>query len=142
MTPLEQVTERAMRNGNPGTRGVATPLLNLEEFFDGNDHVGSIGCNLDSEPSPREFFELLKTIRSKSEVSDVRIQITSVDDPGVEWPFSDTVWIMTSADEETVRSWFPPNLSPDEVWTGWTPRVRFEDVGVHDGHEPIAIWFD
>lgn len=142
MSPLDRITERVMRNGNPEERGVAVPLLTLEEFFEGNDHIGSIGCNLDSEPTPQEFYEFLTALRSKPQVSDVRVQITCVDDPGVEWPFSDTVWIITSADEETVRGWFPDTLAPDDVWTGWTTGVQFEEVAVADSHKPIAIWFD
>lgn len=131
-----------MRQGNPEIPGVPTPLLSLNEFFEGNDFVGSIGCNLDSEPTPQEFFQLLEAIKSRQDVSDVRIQISCVDDPGEDWPFSDTVWIMTSASEEAVQSWFPSALSPDEVWTGWTTGVNYEALEVDAAHEPVAVWFD
>lgn len=142
MTPLERVTERVMRQGNPEQRAVPTPLLTLEEFFDGNDFVGSIGCNLMSEPEPQQFYELLQSIRSRSDVSDVRIQITCVDDPGEDWPFSDTVWVMTSADPREIGSLFPEDLAPDEVWIGWTEGVKFEEYEILSGHHPVAIWYD
>jgi hypothetical protein len=142
MTPLERVTERMMRNGNPEERSVPTPLLTLEEFFDGNDFVGSIGCNLDSAPEPTEFFELLQAFRQRPDVSDVRIQITCVDDPGNDWPFSDTIWIMTDREPSEVQHWFPDDLAPNEVWEGWTNRVRFEECPLTPGHKPVGVWYD
>jgi hypothetical protein len=142
MTPLERVTERALRNGNPESRAVPTPLLTLEEFFEGNDSVGSIGCNLDPMPEPGELYKILLTIRARPEVSDVRVQITCVDAPGEEWPFSDTLWIITSADAEAVEKWLPGRVAPNEVWTGWLEGTAYEQVAVPDGHAPVAIWYD
>ena len=142
MTPLERVTERVMRNGNPGQGSVATPLLTLEEFFEGNDAIGSIGCNLASEPRPAEFYDLLRVIRQRDDVSDVRVQITAVDDPGNDWPFSDTVWIMTNTSPPDVESWFPKELAPDEVWEGWPEDIEVEEVDLEPGHRPVAAWYD
>lgn len=141
-TPLKRVTQRVMRNGNPEDRSVPTPLLTIEEFFDGNNFVGSIGCNLMSEPAPDEFLTLLQEIRDRADVSDVRIQITCVDNPGKDWPFSDTIWIMTSASPEAVRQLFPDELAPDEVWEGWTDGIKFEPCAITPGHRPIAAWYD
>lgn len=142
MTPLERVTERVMCNGNPEDQNVPTPLLTLEEFFEGNDEVGSIGCNLDEFPHPSEFRELLTEIEKRDDVSDIRIQITCVDSPGEEWPFSDVIWIMTSADSDKVRTWFPDRLVPDETWTGWTAGIKFENVELKSHHQPVAVWYD
>lgn len=139
---LARVTARVMVNGNPEDRGVPTPLLSLEEFFEGNDEIGSIGCNLLSTPQPSEFYTLLGKINSRPDVSDVRIQITCLDDPGKQWPFSDTIWIMTSADELTVKSWFPESLAPDEVWIGWVDRTIYEVLEIAEGHHPVAVWYD
>jgi hypothetical protein len=129
-------------NGNPEDRAVATPLLSLEEFFEGNEDVGSIGCNLEKCPPPSEFYALLKEFRDRPDVSDVRVQITCVDSPGEEWPFSDTVWIITAASEDTVRSWFPDELLPDEVWTGWIDGQKYDDLDISPGHHPVAAWYD
>lgn len=142
MTPLERVTERVMRNGNPEERSVPSPLLTLEEFFQGNDFVGSIGCNLDGEPQPAQFLDLLSSIRLRPDVSDVRIQITCVDDPGNEWPFTDTIWIMTQRTAAEVESWFPAELAPDEVWEGWTPGLKFEEIPLDPAYQPVAVWYD
>lgn len=142
MRPIDRVTERALRNGDPEDRGTRVPLLTLEEFFDGNDTVGSIGCNLDPAPEPSAMYEALLAIRSRPDVSDVRVQITAVDAPEEEWPFSDTVWIMTSSDHETASSWLPLELRPNESWVGWITGTRYEAITVTDGHNPVAIWYD
>lgn len=142
MTPLERVTQRVMRNGNPEERSVPTPLLTLEEFFEGNDFEGSIGCNLMSEPEPKQFYDLLREIRHRPDVCDIRIQITCVDDPGKDWPFSDTIWIITSAPLDEIRALFPDDLAPDDIWEGWTNGVRFESCDVAHGYSPVAVWFD
>lgn len=142
MTALERITERVMANGNPEDRRVRTPLLTLEEFFDGNDFVGSIGCNLDSEPAPAEFYELLSNMRSAPDVSDIRVQVTCVDDPGNDWPFSDTVWIFTNISPNEIAARFPSHLAPDEVWEGWIPGKSYDECEVREGHRPLAAWWD
>lgn len=142
ITPLERVTERVMRAGNPEERSVPAPLLSLEEFFEGNDHTGSIGCNLEFEPEPHEFYDLLANIRLKPEVHDIRIQITCVDSPGKEWPFSDTIWIITTASADAVRDWFPKRLAPDECWEGWNERGKYEPCEVPEGHRAVGVWYD
>jgi hypothetical protein len=59
---------------------------------------------------------VLKAIRARPEVADVRVAVAMFDSP--DWPFSETVWVMTSASPETVWSWFPEDLRPDETWAG------------------------
>jgi hypothetical protein len=142
MTPLQRVTERVLRNGNPQTPGVPAPLLTLEEFFEGNDLIGSIGCNLATQPQPSDFYDLLKQLRVRRDVSDIRVEITCVDHPGADWPFSDTVWIMTDAKADTVAAWFPQELAPNLAHEGWNPGMRYEQVPVLDGHRPISVWWD
>jgi hypothetical protein len=140
MTPLDRITERVTRNGEPDDADTPFPLLTLEEFFEGNDVTGSIGCNLVSAPTPSQFYEILRSIRDKEDVANVFVQVTAFDDP--EWPFSDTVWIMTSSPENKVRSWFPDELSPDEVWSGWLDGQEYEPVHIPSGMEPVACWWD
>jgi hypothetical protein len=88
MTPLQRITARV--NVAYNAPGTPEPLVTLEEFFDGNESAGSICCNLTPTPEPAEVYEVLKGIRSRSDVADVRVQITMFDDPD-DWPFSDTV---------------------------------------------------
>lgn len=93
MTPLERITERVNRNGDVNDPNTARPLLTLTEFFSGNEVDGSIGCNLNPTASPSEFHELLAVISRRHDVAEVRVQVTMFDDP--EWPFTDTVWVIT-----------------------------------------------
>lgn len=139
MTPLERITQRVTRLGHPDEPGTPTPLVTLDEFFDGNSEVGSIGCNLDSAPAPARFYELLLEIARRPEVKDVRVQITAFDAP--EWPFSDTVYVMTSATPEEVALWFPDDLKPDETWEGFVDQP-FEPYEVPVGCKPVACWWD
>jgi hypothetical protein len=139
MTPLERISERVSRNGNPEDPETPRPLLSINEFFDGNSIVGSIGCNLEYCPAPSEFYELLTTIAQRPEVKDIRVQVTAFDVP--EWPFSDTIYIMTSAPPDDVAGWFPDELKPDEIAAGFIDQP-YEEYEVPAGVQPICCWWD
>jgi hypothetical protein len=139
MTPLERITERVTRLGHPDNAETPRPLVTVEEFFDGNTEAGSIGCNLESTPTPAQFYELFRAIGLRPEVKDIRVQITAFDVP--EWPFSDTVYILTSASPDEVASWFPKELAPDETWEGFVGQP-YEPYQIPEGTRPIACWWD
>jgi hypothetical protein len=140
MTPIERITERVSRLGDPDHEETPRPLLSIEEFFDGNDYVGSIGCNLPGCPHPRVLHALFNAIAIKPEVKDIRIQITQFDDP--EWPFSDTVFIVTTSTPEIVRTWFPDDLAPDEVFEDAISEERHEPYAMPAGCHAVACWWD
>ncbi len=140
MTPLERITERVSRHGDVNEPATPRPLLILAEFFEGNEVTGSIGCNLTPTLEPSEFYELLRRIAARPEVADVRVQITMFDDP--DWPFSDTVWVITSAAPEQVAAWFDEAVRPDECLSGWTDGMTFEPCPVPPGMKPVACWWD
>ena len=139
MKHLDRITERVNRLGHPDESDTPRPLLTVDEFFEGNVEVGSIGCNLESAPSPEEFYTLFRSIAQRPDVIDIRVQITMFDVP--EWPFSDTVYIMTSATPEEVATWFPEHLKPDETWAGFVDQP-YEPYQVPGGVQPIACWWD
>ena len=139
MTPLERITERVTRLGHPDAKCTPRPLLTLAEFFEGNNELGSIGCNLLPTPEPQAFYELFRVIAQRSCVADVRVQITQFDTP--EWPFSDTVYVMTTASAEEVMEWFPGPMKPDETWQGFAEQA-YEPYMVPYGMHPIACWWD
>jgi hypothetical protein len=139
MSALERVTERVNRLGDPDEPSTPRPLLTIDEFFEGNSEIGSIGCNLTPTPTPDEFATLLRSIATRSDVFDVRVQVTMFDTP--EWPFSDTVYIMTSASPDDVLAWFPERLRPDETWLGFTDQP-FEPYVVPAGARPVGVWWD
>lgn len=137
---LERITERVSRNGDVNEPTTTRPLLTLEEFFEGNEFAGSIWCNLSSAPEPEQVFEILKGIRSRSNVADVRIEVTMFDDP--DWPFSDCIWVITSATPEEVQTWFDDDFAPDDVWSGWNSDRTFEHVEVPTGMQPVGCFYD
>jgi len=81
MTPLDRITERVNRLGHPDDPDTPRALVTVDEFFVGNAEVGSIGCNLDTTPSPEQFYALFKVLAQRPEVKDIRVQITAFDVP-------------------------------------------------------------
>ncbi len=140
MNHLKRITERVNRNGNFYGEGTPTPLLTLEEFFEGNDIIGSIGCNLECEPHPSELEAILKSIKKRPDVFEVYIQITEMDDP--EWPFSDTAWVIATATEKEIADCFPKKLAPDEVWEGFIEDRIYESIEIPNGNKVMACWWD
>ena len=140
MEPLQRITERVSRNGHPDQPGTPIYLLTIEEFFDGNVVDGSICCNLYPMPSPARVRGILDAIVARPDVSDLRVQITAFDDPA--WPFSDTIWVVTTASESEVASWFPEDLAPNEVWEGWQISQAYEPCPIPKGSRIIACWWD
>jgi hypothetical protein len=92
-------------------------------------------------PTPAEFHAALSAIAARPEVADVRVQVTMFDNPD-EWPFSDIVWVITSADTATVSSWFAEALRPDEVQEGWVKGVAYEECPIPAGMKPLSCWWD
>lgn len=123
---------------NNKTRGLA--LVTLEQFFEGNDDAASIWCNLPSMPDPQEVYRTLKAIRDRQDVADVRIMVTQYDGGDDEWPFSDTVFFITSATPEEVQAWLGDDSTPDEI--GVDQFSRAERIPVPAGMSAIAAWWD
>lgn len=140
MNPLGRMTLRVNRNGPVDDPDAPRPLLTLPEFFDGNSVVGSIGCNLSPAPGPAAFRRVLEAIAARPEVADVRVQVSMFDDP--DWPFSDTIWVLTSAHADTAAPWFPEGLRPDDVFVGWPTGDPVETCAVPPGTQPVACWRD
>jgi hypothetical protein len=141
MTPLEKLTRRINRNGDINDPESPRPLLTLEEFFDANDDYSSIGYNLSpDQPAPAEFYALFRSIRERTNVADVLVEVSQHEDPA-QWPSTDTVWIVTTASVEDVRGWLGERFRPDEVWEGWTDRPR-EEYAMPAHVRPVGLWWD
>jgi hypothetical protein len=89
------------------------PTVSLEDFFEGNDDVGSIGCNLVSHPGIDRFYRTLLEIRSRPDVQDVLVEIRELVDED-SWPFSDTIFVLTSMRGDDLQKLLS-NLQPNEV---------------------------
>jgi hypothetical protein len=103
--------------------------VSLELFFDGNDDLGSIGCNLIEHPGIGTFARVLRAVRVRSDVEDVLVAISEVMPDG-EWPFSHTVYVLTEAPVGDVAEW-TADLEPDEV-----------DEDEWNGRHAVVLWWD
>ena len=140
MNHLQKIIERVNRNGEFYEKGTPTPLLTINEFFEGNDIVGSIGCNLEGEPHPSELKTILQNIKNQADVFEVYIQITEMDDP--DWPFSDTAWVITTATDKEIAKFFPDKLAPNEIWEGFIEGNNYESIEIPKGNKLFACWWD
>jgi hypothetical protein len=141
MTALERISRLVNRNGPVNDPAVPRPQLTLEEFFEGNDDPGSIVVNLGLDGDfVSELYELLKTIRDRQTVADVRIEISMHDDPEG-WPYSDTIWVVGRCSVADLRLWIGERFSPDEVYEG-RPGHPAEDIKVPVGMTLFRLWYD
>lgn len=137
-----ELIESIKRQGLPGGR-TPLPVVSLEEFFVGNDDLGSIGCNLlDEHPGVDGFYRTLADVRGRLEVQDVLIEIYEVEgDQESQWPFSERVYVLTSAAKPDVERWLAP-LFPDDVNEGWTFGVPTAAPHLEVGVRVFGAWWD
>ncbi|WP_280835131.1 hypothetical protein [Mycolicibacterium frederiksbergense] len=137
---LERITERVNRLGDVEDPGTPTPLLTIDEFFDGNDVVGSIGCNLYPEVDPQVVRAALVRIAERPDVYDVRVAIYSFDDP--DWPYAERVVIATTSTPAEVMDWFPEDLAPSDAWVGPEEGFNTEPYELAAGSSMVICWWD
>ena len=137
MTERERLVEKiASQKLRPGDI-----VVSLEDFFVGNNDRGSIGCNLGKkQPEISEFYNSLREIRSKPGVQDVLVRICEYDNPSA-WPYTDTVYIITSTMFEEVQQWVAP-LKPDEVYAGWMYGAPPKSPPLAPGMKAYSVWWD
>ncbi len=114
------------------------PLIEIDRFFDGNDDLGSIGCNLLEHPGIERFRDILVGLERRPDVQGVYAQIAELDPGEDSWPFTDTVLVVGSIDPDTLRGLVAP-LRPDEVGpaaTGLPPSISEK----HDGTVSVVWW--
>src|SRR5262245_46292997 len=89
-------------------------IVSVERFFDGNDDLGSIGCNLIEHPGVDAFRDVLTGLLRRPDVQAVYAQISEID-PGEDcWPFANTVLVVGAIPADELRS-AVSTLEPDEV---------------------------
>lgn len=118
-------------------------VVSVDDFFTGNEDYGSIGCNLTPTLGPQVFYEQLKTVYSRPDVQDVLVEIrdTNENDPNpLVWPFSDQIYIVTSAPHEEVVKWLA-RLKPDEVEPTYID-TRVQSIELESGMEIYRAWWD
>ncbi len=118
------------------------PVVPLEDFFSGNSDEGSIGCNLLPHPGLHTFFAVLRAIRSQPNVQDVLVEIYEVDEHDADtWPFSERVYILSSATREEVAGWMVP-VQPDEVDEGFVFGTPPAAPHLEPDMKVYNVWWD
>ncbi|HSC20187.1 MAG TPA: hypothetical protein VLC07_00480, partial [Solirubrobacterales bacterium] len=95
-------------------------------------------------PGPSAFYELFKRVRDQDEVQDVLVAIREIEDDadGRQWPWSDTVYILTQASREEVAKWLEGPLHPDDLSEGYGDRKPLAAPELTDGARVFAAWWD
>jgi hypothetical protein len=125
------------------------PLITLEEFFEGNRDEGSIGCNLWTHPGIDTFYRILREVRAREDVQDVLVGITDLNefatpeetDQMAEWPFSDVLYIVTSAPVAVVEPLLAA-LEPDEVFPQEETPYERDFPALKEGYQVLVAWWD
>lgn len=124
-----------------GNVNESSAAVSLEEFFVGNDDGASIWCNIRNPISPDRIFDILKRLRDRNNVTDVVVLVTQYDGGEEEWPFSDTIYVITTADPADVLSWLDPEHTPDEHWLATKPQ-ELKVLRIPEGMHAIGLWWD
>ena len=114
-------------------------LVPIGEFFDGNDDVGSIGCNLLEHPGVAAFRDAFARVAARPDVEAVYAQIAELD-PGDDcWPFADTVFVTGAIPPGELARELAP-LEPDEVG----PAGGFDrpEALTRHGAPVLVAWWD
>jgi hypothetical protein len=115
-------------------------IVPIERFFDGNDDLGSIGCNLMEHPGIDTFRDTLTGLLHRPDVQAVYVQISELD-PGEDcWPFTDTILVVGAIPAEELRSAVRA-LDPDEVAAAAEFGVS-SSIGERHGSPVLAVWWD
>lgn len=116
-------------------------VVSLEQYFEGNDDLGSIGANLGAEhPTIKFFYAHLKDIRLEKTVQDVLVRITDYSDPD-SWPHSDAIYILSTNSIDDIETWVS-ELLPDEITKGWMYGVPEYAPNLGKGMKPYSIFWD
>jgi hypothetical protein len=115
-------------------------VVSIERYFDGNDDLGSIGCNLTEHPGMDVFRSILVGLLKRPDVEAVYAQVAELDPGDDYWPFSDTVFVVGRVSADELRADVAP-LQPDTVGDaadfGIPPFISER----HDS-PVLAIWWD
>jgi hypothetical protein len=135
----KKLKEKIYAQGYPNTK--IAPIVSVEDFFQGNEDEGSIGCNLLEHPGVQTFYEVLLGIRNKENVQDVLVEIMEIEDDEEYWAFSERVYILADAEVTDVDNWVNA-LVPSEIDEGYTfgkPPLAPE---CRNGYNVVSVWWD
>ena len=114
-------------------------VVSVDEFFDGNEDIGSIGCNIFPDPpSLGDFYEILKKIELAEKTKTLAIRIADVYD--ADWFYTDAVYVIGDYNKREINQLFEP-LKPDEVYEGLMYGSPANFPGTNNG-KSYSIWWD
>ena len=116
-------------------------IVPLERFFDGNDDVGSIGCNLLDHPGVAVFRDTFARIARRPDVEAVYAQIAELDPGEGCWPFTDTVLVVGTVSPDVLARELV-ELEPDEVGPAAAAEVHEAIARRHAGAPVLVAWWD
>ena len=83
--------------------GSKTIAVTLDEFFEGNDDIGSLACNLDPHPGMESFYYYLTRFANDNEV-EVYVEIYEMDEDDDEiWPYSERVYLIGDIERDAIE---------------------------------------
>lgn len=140
MSSRDRLVALITANGADSDKKSPIPFVSLEQFFEGNDDLGSIGPSLPGDVMPSEFFSAFSHVRARPDVADVYVEILEHDDPQ-RWPYCDTIWVVTSATPQDVRLWLPARLPPTGIMYGFSCS-RPEASKIPRGMRALGLYYD
>jgi hypothetical protein len=141
MNKRQRLVDKITQQGDPDDPDAPSPIVSLEDFFEGNEDLGSIGCNLVEHPGTDGFYRTLRDVRSRPDVQDVLVEIYEVMEGEDEWPFSERVYVLTSATPDDLRGWLTA-LDPSEIEEGWASAAPSASPALEPGMRVLSAWWD
>lgn len=113
--------------------------VSVAKFFDGNDDLGSIGCNLEDHPGIPAFKKTLEALERRPDVDGVWVLINELDPGEDSWPFAETVVVAGKISAKELRK-AVQDLEPSDVADASEYQISPE----LEGHaSPLqVVWWD
>jgi hypothetical protein len=115
-------------------------VVDIGRYFDGNDDLGSIGCNLLDHPGVEFFRNVLTGLLSHPHIRAVYAQISELDPGEGCWPFTDTVLVAGTISAEELRA-VVGILEPTEIALGKDMGFPSSAPDIH-GVPVLSVWWD
>ena len=115
-------------------------LVPIDVFLDGNDDLGSIGCNLMEHPGIDAFRSAFAALKRRLDVQAIYAQITELDPGEDSWPFTDTVLVVGSIPSGELQEALA-HLQPDEVGPG-DPESLSPGLTDSERNSALVAWWD
>ncbi|NMM62453.1 hypothetical protein HBE96_07065 [Clostridium sp. P21] len=120
-------------------------LISIDDYFKGNDESHCIIlANTSVNLSSKEFEKFLRNLKRKDNVMDVFIRFYDYEDAmdyEDAWINSDTVFLITSADVQKVKSWFQ-GLEPSSVKEETCLNEFVNLPYIPEKYRIINVWWD